>query len=116
MTGNAFPPGVMVSARPLVHVALRGLEALAGDCLHGVGGASDDRLRVVVRFEVRENVVGEWAGVAAFGPAHANPQAKEVLGPELLRDRPEPVVACKPATRARLEAAEVEVSLVVHDE
>ena len=99
-----------------MNAALGGLETLAGDRLDRVGRARDDRLGVVVRVEVREHVVGERTRVAAPGPAHADAQTEEVLRAEFLGDRPEAVVAGEPATRARLQAPEVEVSLVVHDQ
>ena len=43
-------------------------------------------------------------------------EAQEVLGAERLRDRPEAVVPGEPATHPRLEAARLEIALVVHHE
>src|ERR671910_2577289 len=105
--GTRVPPGNIVAPQLLVKTSLSRLEAVAGDRLDRVGRAGHDRLRVVVRLEVREHVVGERARVATLGAAHTDSQAEKLLRAELLCDRPEPVVTCEPAARSRLEAAEI---------
>src|SRR3954466_14701966 len=101
---------------PSVEAALRRLEPVRGERLDRVGGAGDDRAGVVVGLEVGEHVVGEVARVAAAGTPDADAQAQELLRSELSRDRAQPVVPGEPTPEARLQAAEVEVALVVDDE
>src|SRR5947208_2037452 len=81
-----------------------------------LGRAGDDRLRVVMRLEVREHVVGEGASVAVLGPADADAEPQEILRSEGPRDRAQAVVSPEAAAAARLEPAEIEVALVVDDE
>ena len=78
--------------------------------------AADERVRVLVRLEVREQIVGEGSTIAAAGPPHADTQPHEVGGGKLLRDRTEAVVSGEAAAAAGLQAAELEIALVVHDE
>src|SRR5581483_4706616 len=91
-------------------------DRLGDEAFDGVGGALDERAGVVVRLEVREDVVRERARVAALGPTDADAQAREVLRLQMLRDRAQPIVTREPAAALHLDAAEVEVALVVHDE
>src|ERR1051325_10992519 len=63
---------------------LRALDPFAVELLDGVGGAGDERLGGVVRLEVREDVVGERARVAAVRPADTDAKPEEVLCAELL--------------------------------
>src|SRR5581483_8405294 len=100
----------------LVEPALGGLEPLRVERLDGVRGARDDRLGVLVRLEVREHPVGEVAPVAAPGPPDADAQAQEVRRAEMPRDRAQAVVPGEAAAPPRLEAARLEVALVVDDE
>src|SRR6266545_298484 len=100
----------------LIELRLRPLEALGVERLDRVGGARDDPLRVVVRFEIGENVVREGPSVAALGAADADAQAEEILRAEVLRNGTQPIVTAETAALARLQPAEVEVALVVHDE
>src|SRR5919106_5725648 len=99
-----------------VEPLLRRLEPLGDDRLGRVGGARDDRVGLVLGLEVREDVVGERAGVAPPRPPHPDSQAQELLRPERLRDRAQPVVPGESAPEPRLEPPQVEVALVVDDE
>ena len=47
--------------------------------LDGVRGAGDERLDVDLGLELREDVVGDRAAVAAAGPADADPEPQELL-------------------------------------
>ena len=63
-----------------------------------------------------EHEVGDVARIAAAGAADADPQPEELRAPEPPRDRAQPVVAGEAAAEARLQAADLEVDLVVDDE
>src|SRR3954471_5915651 len=89
-----------------VVAALRLVEPLCDKALHGVCGARDDRRRVVLGREVREDVVGERTAVAPSRAADADAQAQEVRRAELAVDRAQAVVTREPAAEARLQAAE----------
>src|SRR6476659_3894843 len=102
-------------AAALVDETLRRLEPLGIEELDGVGGARDDLLRVVLRLEVRENVVSERARVPTAGTSDADAEPEEIGGTELLCDRAQAVVPGEAAAAARLKSPEVEVSFVVHD-
>jgi hypothetical protein len=69
-----------------------------------------------VRPEVRQHEVGERPWVAPLRPAHADPQAPELLRAQVLGDRAQAVVPGEPTADARLQPPEVEVTLVVNDE
>ena len=85
------------SACRSVEAALRLLRARrATSELDGVGGAGDDRVRVLLGRERREHVVGDGATVAAAGAADADPQPEELLRAEGLRDRAQTVVPARP--------------------
>src|SRR5215218_7447175 len=85
----------------LVEPRLSAIEALGVERLDRVGRARDDRLRVLVRLEVREDEVGERPPVAALRTADADPQPEKLLRPEMLRDRAQAVVPREPATLPR---------------
>src|SRR3954471_11990243 len=121
--GTHVPRAVMVLVRMcqtasalFVDAALCRLEPLGIEGLDRVGGARHERLCVVVWLEIREDVVRERARVAALRAADSDPEAHELLCPEVLRDRAQPVVPREPAAEPYLEAAEVQVALVVHHE
>src|SRR5580765_56996 len=100
----------------LVEPGLRALEAGGVERLDGVGRARHDRLPVVVRLEVGQDVVRERSPVAASRAADTDAEAEEVLRSEVLRDRAKAVVTAEAAALARLKPPEVEVALVVHDQ
>ena len=55
-------------------------------------------------------------GSPSAGPSDTDTQAHEVRRTERLRDRAKAVVPAEPATSARLQPAELEIDVVVHDE
>ena len=61
-------------------------------------------------------MVSVRSGIASPRPPHADPQAQELLGAELLHERAEPVVAGKTAASPRLQAAGLQVDVVVDDQ
>ena len=106
----------VVSVRSqLVEAALGLVEAVARQRLDRVGGAADERLGVVLGRERREHVVGDRPAVAAPGTADADADAQELGRAERLPDRAKPVVTREPAAEAHLDAAGVEVDVVVDD-
>src|SRR5581483_3023536 len=113
-------PGRGASRAPsgcgLVEAPLGRLEPLGVERLHRLGRPRHDRRDVLVRLEVGEDVIGEVASVAAPGAADADPEAEEVPGAEVLRDRAQPVVPGEAAAAACLEPARLEVGVVVDDE
>src|SRR6266511_3449970 len=75
-----------------------------------------ERVDVLVRLEVGEDVGGGIAAVAAARTSDADAQPQELRRAELLRDRAQSVVAREPAAEADLQAARFEVELVVYHE
>ena len=73
--------------------ALSLFEALGVELLDRIGRARDQVLRVVVRLEVGEDVVGEGARIAALGSADADSQSQKVRRLQVLRDRAQALVA-----------------------
>src|SRR5438105_1941678 len=96
-----------------VHRALRLLETLGVELLDRVGGARNEILRVVVRLEVGEDVVGERARIAAPGTADTDAQPEKVGRLQVLCDRAQTVVPGEPPSHLQLEPAEIEVAFVV---
>src|SRR5204863_9844789 len=92
-------------AERLVVLLLRPLETLGVERLDRVGGARDNRLGVLGRLEVRQDVIREWTRVAAARSADADAQAEEVRRPELLCDRTQAVVPREAAAEPRLQAS-----------
>ena len=76
-----------------IDAPLRGLEPVRVERLDGVGGAVDDRVRVLVRLEVGEHPVGELAGIAALRPAPRRPAAGGSRG-RRARRRPSAAPLC----------------------
>ena len=104
------------SALAFVEAALRLLETFGDDDLDGIGRARDDPVPILVRVERREHEVRDIARIAAAGPSDTDTQAQELGRTEHLRDRAKPVVPRQAAARACLQAAELEIDVVVHDE
>ena len=102
-------------ALELVEAALGLVEAVARQLLDRVGGTADERLDIVLGRERREHVVRDRTAVAATGTADADANAEELGRAERLPDRPQPVVTREPAAEAHLDAAGVEVDVVVDD-
>ena len=115
---HAAPELVGRLAAPVapVDLDLRLLDALGVERLDRVRGARDERFRVLVRLEVREHPVRERPRIAALGPADADAKPQELLRLQVLRDRAQAVVTREAAAHLELEAAELEVALVVDDE
>src|SRR3954469_885406 len=101
---------------PPVDARLRALEAFGVELLDGICGTRDQRVGVVVRREVGEDVVGERPRVAPLRTSDADAEVHEVRRLQVLRDRAQAVVAGQAAAELQLEAAEIEVALVVDDE
>ena len=74
-------------SRGSVELRLRLLQAFGVQRLDCVRRARDDRVRVLVRIEVRQDVVGERARIAALRPADADAQSQKVLRLQVLGDR-----------------------------
>src|SRR3954470_22361122 len=78
---------------PAVESLLRRLEAIGKEAFHRVGRSGDVDGEPVprARRDTLEHVIGGI--LASRRPADADPDAIEVLAPERLRERPDPVVA-----------------------
>src|SRR5580765_6813379 len=90
--GGHRTPSSAVVDRPL-----RCLEPFGVEALDGIGRRGNQCVWIVVRIEVREQVVGEGPRVTATGSAHADAESEEVGRPEVLSDRAKSVVPGEPA-------------------
>src|SRR5919106_853421 len=91
-------------------------EPVGDERLHGIRRAADELRHVVLGRKRREHVVGHRPRIAALRPPDPDPQPLELRGSQCLRDRTQAVVPCEPPAEPRLEPAERQVDVVVHDE
>src|SRR6476646_10930409 len=103
------------SRRSSVVLRLRALEAFGIELLNGVRSTRNERLGVVIRSEIRKDVIRGLAAIASARAPHSDAQAQEVRRLQSRGDRAETVVPREAAAPACLEPAVLEVDLVVDD-
>jgi hypothetical protein len=95
---------------------LRLVEPLADQDLGALGASLDERRRVLVDLERREQPVGERPAVPPLRSADAAADTQEVGPAERLGRRAEPVVSLQAAARSGLDPPERQLDLVVDDD